>query len=348
MYAAGYCGSYVPGSGYYMMLSEDCLNLLTYNTPDCSGDALSSVSFDIMGNYSTFGECYDTSIESSDDDVTGSFTMFQSLKTSCLKDPSWLSEPGYATFPVSTTGGDCTGNFSDLSVSTLAYSKSCSKVTFIIDGEEMSYSTRASTDDNKLSILSYTSSDCSGTYYPAVLLTELDACGDYFSGTDDDDTFLNDVTPNLRSKTSVLETKESAFYQKFLRSKEAVDKLVAPNLARLSRLLGQTSTSSTLYYGSSKVGNIPYIGEVITETGGVNPATADSNNDGSDNSGISGGSIAAIVVVLFLVATGTAYYIYLRQKGKISMAMQEVQEVQNNPVTPSAPVSHQYVTKSDG
>lgn len=347
MYAAGFCGS-VPGSGYYMMLSEDCLNLLTYSTPDCSGDALSSVSFEIMGNYSTFGECYDTSIESSDDDVTGSFTMFQSLKTSCLKDPSWLSEPGYATFPVSTTGGDCTGNFSDLSVSTLAYSKSCSKVTFIIDGEEMSYSTRASTDDNKLSTLSYTSSDCSGTYYPAVLLTELDACGDYFSGTDDDDTFLNDVTPNLRSKTSVLETKESAFYQKFLRSKEAVDKLVAPNLARLSRLLGQTSTSSTLYYGSSKVGNIPYISEVITETGGVNPATADSNNDGSDNSGISGGSIAAIVVVLFLVATGTAYYIYLRQKGKISMAMQEVQVVQNNPVTPSAPVSHQYVTKSDG
>ena len=315
-----------------MMLSEDCKTLLAYNTPDCTGNALYRQNFTLaLGNYSTFDTCYDTTQKGS------TYTMYMSQKSTCAKDTSWLAEPGYASFPTATSDLDCTGNVSSISVYTYAYSKSCSKIHYIINGEDVYYSTKATTNDNELSIEYFIGGSCSGEVEESsTIITELDSCGEYlYSGNDDDDGSAY-TSPNLRSKTSVLETKESAFYQKFL-SKEGIDKLVAPQLARFSRLLGQTTTTTSGYYvyGSTKTGNIPYISEVITATGGTNPATASSGGA----SGISGGAIAAIVIVLLLVATGTAYYFYSKQRAKSAMALQEAS---SNPVSPSV------VTKSDG
>ncbi len=317
-----------------MMLSEDCKTLLTYNNADCTGSVLYRQNFTLaLGNYSTFDTCYDTTQQDS------TYTMYMSQKSTCAKDTSWLTEPGYATFSTATSDLGCTGDISTTSVVTYAYSKSCSKIHYIINGEDVYYSTKATTNDNELSIEAFNGGSCSGSLLSSsTIITELDSCGQYLSNGNDDDGSSYAPT-NLRSKTFVSETKESAFLQKFL-SKEGIDKLVAPQSARFSRLLGQTSTTSGYYvYGSTETGNIPYISEVITATGGTNPATAGSSGSAS---GISGGAIAAIVIVLLLVATGAAYYFYSKQKAKSAMALQESS---SNSVSPSAP---SVVTKSDG
>lgn len=319
MYATGFCGA--AGSGYYSMISDDCMTLSTYSNSECAGTALFSLSFtSILGNYSTLNKCYDTSMETDD------YTVYLSQKTTCTKDPNWLAQPGYATFTSATSASGCSVNTSSSLVPTMAYGTSCSTARVVISGVTQSSSMKALTKDNELLLRTYYTGSCSGSVYvDSVIISELGSCGQYESA--DDDLVPSIASAKLRSESSASEITKSILYKTF-GSRQAVEKLVEPITTRFSKLVG--ASSGAYVYGATKTGNIPYVSDVIVATGGSNPADASS---GSNDNSLSGGVIAAIVIVLLLVATAGAYYFYRQHTKKSAMALQETS---NNPIPAAA------------
>jgi len=330
MYATGFCGS--AGYGLFSMISDDCMTYSVYSDSKCAGTVVYSYPmYSIFGNYSTYNKCYDTSSETVTDDYSATFSS--SRKTTCAKDPSWLAQPGYASFQTATSASGCAVNMTSYYVPTCAYSTSCSTAKAVINGITVYGSIKAFTKDNELILRTYYyDKSCSGSYYnDTELITELGSCGQYYGS--DDDHVPSIATANLRSESSASKITKSILYQKF-GSRQAVEKLVEPITTRFSKLVG---VSTGVYvYGATKTGNIPYVSDVIVATGGSNPADASSDS----NNSLSVGAIAAIVIVLLLVATAGAYYFYRQNTKKSAMALQETSNNVNvNPIPAAAVVT---------
>ncbi len=306
MIATEYC-TYDALSGMSTKLKSDCNTIEYYSNKDCSGTPSSE---EYLNYYDPNETCFNYNIQD-DDNLEG---MDISYSITCSADPDYLTWPGYVQFDGNSTDSDtCSNSVSSLSAQIFALNSECTGLTLTVDGFSVEVSAQAMIVDNQLvQRYYYMNSLCEGEGVDEIIIYQINTC--------EDESIL--YSPSLKSGLN-----------KHLSSlKNSIVNTISNNVLKHSAIKS-TVVGNQLYYptgyayGSSQVGLIPYVENVIEETNGYNPASVDTNR--SETTTLGAGGIIGIIVSILVVATLVSYVIYSRRKsrkaaGQLGLALQEV------------------------
>ena len=309
MMATEYC-TYDKTTGMSSKVKNDCNTIEYYSNTDCSGTPSSE---DYLYLYDPDNTCFNYNIQ--DDDHLDGLDI--SYSVTCIEDPEYLTWPGYVLFNGNDTQADtCSNSVSSLNTKIFALNSECTGLTLTISGFPVEMSAQAMIVDNQLVERYYSlNSICDSNGVDEIIIYNIDTCED-----------TNIVySPNLKFE----QNKHASMLKNSLVNKISSNVLKSHNAVKSSNFgtIGdQLFYPSGFVYGASQVGLIPYVENVIAETGGFNPASSGAN---SGTTTLGAGAVIGIIFSIMAVATVVAYIFYSRRKstkaaGQLGMALQEV------------------------